>query len=179
MTVEEIFSQTIEHMLKGFMFHEQMANYYDFLGLEGYSKCHEYHYFKESRAYRELYHYYITTYNKLLPETRFENPNAIPQGWIGYRRQEVDSKTLRAAVKDGLDSWVSWEIETKKLYEKMAKELLAIGAVGAELQFEALICDVEEELATAEKYQLHKNATDYDIVDIIEEQKPLYKRFNK
>lgn len=86
---------------------------------------------------------------------------------------------MRAAVKDGLDSWVSWEIETKKLYEKMAKELLNIGAVGAELQFEALICDVEEELATAEKYQLHKNATDYDIVDIIEEQKPLYKRFNK
>ena len=177
MTVEEIFTQTIEHMLKGFMFHEQMANYYDFLGLEGYSKCHEYHYFEESKSYRELCHYYITTYNKLLPEMRFENPNAIPQGWIGYRRQEVDSKTKRAAVKDGLDSWISWEIETKKLYEKMAKELFNIGAIGAEMQFKKLITDVEEELAAAEQYQLNKSATDYDIVNIIDEQKTFTKRF--
>lgn len=108
---------------------------------------------------------------------RFENPDAIPQGWIGYRRQEVDSKTKRAAVKDGLDSWISWEIETKKLYEKMAKELFNIGAIGAEMQFKKLISDVEEELAAAEQYQLNKAATDYDIVNIIDEQKTFVKRF--
>ena len=35
MTVEEIYAELSAHMIKGIMMHEQLANYYDFLGLEG------------------------------------------------------------------------------------------------------------------------------------------------
>ena len=40
-----------------------------------------------------------------------------------------------------------------------------------------LIKDVSEELMTAEKYQLNKNATGYDLTSIIEEQKPMHKKY--
>ena len=46
MTIKEIYAQIAEHMIKGMMIHEQLANYYDFLGLKGYKRCHEYHYMK-------------------------------------------------------------------------------------------------------------------------------------
>ena len=46
------------HLLKGLMFHEELANYFAFLSLEGYSCCHEYRYEDESRSYRELNKYY-------------------------------------------------------------------------------------------------------------------------
>ena len=48
MTVEEIFSKISQRMIGGLMFHEQMSNYYDFLNLRGYKKCHEYHYLEET-----------------------------------------------------------------------------------------------------------------------------------
>ena len=51
MTVEQIFSEIINHMVKGLMVHEHLANYYDFLGLQGYRQCHEYHYKEESCSY--------------------------------------------------------------------------------------------------------------------------------
>ena len=47
MTCEEIFTNLAEHQIKGMMVHEQLANYYDFLGLPGYRNCHEYHFMKE------------------------------------------------------------------------------------------------------------------------------------
>ena len=54
MTSEEIFSHLSSHMIKGLMIHDQLASAYKFLNLCGYSKCHEYHYFEESRTYRCL-----------------------------------------------------------------------------------------------------------------------------
>jgi hypothetical protein len=48
MAAEKIFIELNQHMLKGLMFHEELANYFSFLALEGYSYCHEYHYKEES-----------------------------------------------------------------------------------------------------------------------------------
>lgn len=177
MTVEQIFQKIIDHMVKGLMVHEQLANYYDFLGLSGYKKCHEYHYYKESCEYRELYHFYISTYNRLLPEMQFDNPNVIPSSWIGYTRQMVDTKTKRNAIQEGLNKWVSWETETKAMLEQMYKELIAIDEVYAASKISEMICDVAKELKTAEQYQLNKIANGYDIVSIIEEQKILHKKY--
>lgn len=177
MTAEQIFQEIITHAVKGLMVHEQLANYYDFLGLSGYKKCHEYHYYKESKEYRELYHFYISTYNKLLPDMKFDNPNVIPSGWIGYTRQMVDTKTKRNAVQDGLTQWVNWETETKSMLERMYKELIDIGEVYAASKISEMICDVAKELKTAEKYQLNKIANGYDIISIIDEQKRLHEKY--
>ena len=40
MTVDEIFSKLSGHMIKGLMIHDQMSDYYDFLSLRGYKRCH-------------------------------------------------------------------------------------------------------------------------------------------
>lgn len=99
MKTEEIFSTILTRMIKGLMVHEQFTNYYDFLGLQGYKRCHEYHYLEENQEYRKLIHYYIKKYNKLVPETSFDNPQIIPDSWYRYTRQEVDLKTKQQAVK--------------------------------------------------------------------------------
>ena len=48
MTVEEIFGKIVQHQIKGLMIHEQLSNYYDFLGLSGYKRFHECHYYEEN-----------------------------------------------------------------------------------------------------------------------------------
>lgn len=179
MTIEEIFIKTVEHMLKGVMIHDELANYYDFLGLQGYKKCHEYHGMAETHNYRKIMHYYITRFNKFLPEPKVEPAGIIPASWNGYTRQQVDTKTKQSAVKAGLEKWISWEKETKLFYSNMYQELLNINEVSSALEFEKLICDVDCELKKAEQYQLNKIATNYDITNIISDQHKKHKKYKK
>ena len=179
MTNEEIFTQVIARMIKGLMVHDQLATYYDFLGLEGYKRCHEYHFLEESKVYRKMCHFYMKEYDLLLPETKFDNPNIIPNAWYGYTRQEVDIKTKQTAVQKGLNEWVRWEDGTSSLYQKLYKELIANGEVAAAAKLADIICHVKEELYTAKQYQLNKISTNYDMTDIIQEQKFYHDKYKK
>ena len=102
-TVEDIFAEIAAHMIKGLMIHDQMADYYCILNLKGYAKCHEYHYWEESKNYLYLKHYYFKHHSKLLKEVAIENPKMVPASWFNYTKEDVDVNTKRNAVKTGLE----------------------------------------------------------------------------
>lgn len=174
MTVEEIFRTISSHMIKGVMIHEQLADYYDFLNLHGYKRCHEYHSKCEMKGMRKLHRYFINHYNRLIEEEVIENPDVIPASWYRYTRQEVDANTKRSAVKSGIERWVSWEEETKTLYEKMYKELMEIGEVAAAKRLCRNIHDVDKELKWAQRKHINLVTSDYDIGYILGEQDHLH-----
>lgn len=173
MTVDEIFSTLASHMIRGMMTHEQMANYYDFLGLSGYKECHEYHFMHETCTYRKLCKYFISHHNKLIPHATIEDPRVVSDNWYRYTRQDVDNNTKKTGVRNGLNLWIAWEQETKKLYEQMYKELMDINEIADTEMIRCLIEDVSCELKKAEKYQLNKKAIDYDLISIVGEQHEL------
>lgn len=177
MTVDEIYSQISNHMISNIMKHEQLMNYYNFLGLSGYKKCHEYHYISETLSHIKLCNYFVTHHNMLVPESKVENPKTIPENWYKYTRQDVDGNTKKNAVKNGLTMWVDWERETKELYERMYQELMNIGEVASAMFLRKMICGVDKELAKAEKYQLTKEAVNYDIGHIIGEQHAKHEKY--
>lgn len=152
------------------MIHSDYADYYYFLNLCKYGDMHNKHYVSESLAHRNLQKWYIQHYNKLLPPAKYDYSPVIPQSWYKYERTDVDTNTIRTSVKNGLTSWVEWERETKTLYEQMYKELMSLGDIVGAMFVKNLICDVTDELCTAEDYHLRKKATDYSISDIIAEQ---------
>ena len=170
MTCEEIFKELAEHMVKGMMVHEQLANYYDFLGLSGYRECHEYHFIHESCMYRKLCRYYVNHYNKLIPEMEFEQVSVIPESWYSHSRKDVDASTKKNAVKTGLTKWVEWETETKDLYQRMYQEMIENGSIASANFFIAFIEDVDCELKKANQYWLNKESISYDMSEIIGEQ---------
>ncbi len=177
MTVEEIFKNLSSHMVLGMMIHDQMANYYEFLGLSGYRECHEYHFLKETCSYRKLCAYYITHYNKLIEEMEFENPDVIPTSWYAYTRQDVDGSTKKNAVKNGLMKWIDWERKTKKLYESMYKELMELGEVASASFIKCFISDTTDELTKVEGYFLDKYAIGFDLDNILADQKSKHKKY--
>lgn len=179
MTVEEIFSKLSQHMLKGIMIHEQLANYYDFLALMGYKRCHEYHFLNEICLYRGVCRYFINHYNKLLQYTDTESVEIIPKSWYNYTRQDVDMSTKKNAVKNGFTKWVEWKKETKALYENIYKELVEIGEVAAAMKVKELICDVDSELKKAEREFLYKKSVDFDMIVIVDEQDKLHEKYKK
>lgn len=170
MTLEQIYSELAAHKIKGMMMHENLANYYDFLGLKGYKRCHEYHFLEETCSFRRLNRYYINHHNKLIPDKDIEPLLVIPDSWYRVSRLDVDNATKKTAIKNGLTIWHNWEKETKKLYESMYKELMSIDEVASALYVKKCICDVDEELKQVERYMLNKMAIDFDLSVIIPEQ---------
>ena len=179
MTIEEIYSSLASHMILGMMTHQHLANYYDFLGLKGYRKCHQYHYLKQTCEYRKLCRDYINSFNKLIMQSNINPPSIIPSNWYRYTRFDVDPDTKQKAVKNGLQLWVSWETQTKKLYENMYSEAMNIGQVAAALTIKGMIQDVDKELKEAEQYHLNKKALNYDLYDIISDQECQYQEYKK
>lgn len=179
MTIDEIFSQIIQHQIKGLMIHEQLADYYDFLCLKGYKRCHEYHFFEENIIFRKISRYYINHHNKLIPNSEVSNPSVIPSNWYKYKREEVDNSTKRTAIKNGFKIWVDWEYETKKLYESMYNELLNMNDVASSIMLKDIIKDVDCELKCAERKYLELKSIDYDMSVIIPEQEHLHDVYKK
>ena len=170
MTVDEIFSELSAHQIKGLMIHDQMSDYYDFLSLRGYKRCHEYHYHKEMCSYRKLHRYFINHYGKLIAERQIDNPDVIPSSWYRYSRNEVDANTKRTAVRNGIDKWVDWEKETKALYQKMHRELIELQEDATAIFLQDFIKDVDCELKWAERKALELDAVDYNLGFIVGEQ---------
>ena len=176
MEVQEIFDNIASRMVKGMMFHEQMTEYYLFLNLKGYSRCHEYHFMTETCCFLKLCKFYTKTYNKLVnPEIRGES--FIPESWYNHTRQDVDSATIQDAVKKGLEMWRDWEKETREFYCTHYKELMEAGEIHAALYLEKLIKEVSHELEKVESYHLSKTAIGYDISSIIAEQKHKHDKY--
>lgn len=182
MTVEEIGGLIAQKMLQGTMIHQQLINYYNFLGLKGYQKCHEYHYQEESCAYIKFMDYFISHYNRLLPRYSFDSltsPSIVPQNWYGYNREDVDINTKRNAVKSGLEKWIAWEADVKHFLQEMYTELMNINEVALAFEIHKNIQEVDNELKHARLKYLEIKATDFDMTIIISEQENLKQKYKK
>lgn len=179
MKIEEIYSELSSHMIKGIMFHEQMADYYDFLNLHGYKRCHEYHMFDEMCGMRKLHRYFINHYNMLIPENKVGDPDAIPKTWYQHMRNDVDISTKRNAVRTGIEKWVKWETETKDLYQRMYKELMDLGEVAAANKLACWVVDVDKELKYATRKYIMLMSVDFSLDYICMEQDDLHSKYKQ
>ena len=64
--LQTLYSELINRMKQGVEMHEQLADYYGFLNLPGYQKCHEYQMLCELLTYRKAKDMYMKEYNQLV-----------------------------------------------------------------------------------------------------------------
>lgn len=179
MTALDIFNEISDRQIVGLMFHSQMADYFDFLGLNGFKRMHEYHYFKESAEMRGVHRYVLNHINKLPRTANTVDPKAIPSNWSNYTRLDVDENTRKSAVKDALMKYRDWECETLAFYEKKFKELSDLGCIAYTNKVMDLIKDVDEELKRITRLILKYKAVDWNMVLIEEEQEELHECYKK
>ena len=177
MTVAEIFGKISAHMVEGMMFHEQMSDYYDFLALDGYSCCHQWHYICETKSRSDIHRFYIGHYNKLLWDEKVDAGSVIPTGWANATRFDVDVNTKKSAVKSGASEWLKWERQTRDLYLEMYRNLCDLNEIVAAEKISELICDVDKEIHIAEEKNLKLIAVGYDMNYICDEQRHLLKKY--
>lgn len=176
-SVESIFSEINARMIAALMFHDQMADYFDFLGMKGYKRLHEYQYFAESLERKKLNQYYIGHHNKLIPDIYTGLVTMIPENWQTANRINVGKSTKQKGVEDGFNQYHEWESETKSLYEHYSMKLREMGAVADAIMVEKLVEDVDGELKKLERIIVDLISSGYDMVYITESQQCIHDKY--
>ena len=176
-SVESTFSEINARMIAALMFHDQMADYFDFLGMKGYKKLHEYQYFAESLERKKLNQYYINHHNKLIPDIYSGQVTMIPENWQTANRISVGKSTKQKGIEDGFNQYHEWESETKNLYEHYSSRLREMGAVADAIMMEKLVEDVNSELKKLERIIVDLISSGYDMVYITESQQRIHDKY--
>ena len=178
-TPEEIFSEINNRFIGAIMMHGQFADYFDFLGLRGYKRLHEYQHLAESIERRKVCRCYINHHNALIKEDFSGEVNIIPDAWYTAKRLSVGKSTKQKAVEDGFIEYHNWESETKSIYEKYSQKLREAGAIADGVFVEKLVEDVSAELQTVERMISDLISTGYDMVYVTEIQLEIHEKYKK
>ena len=148
MIIEEIFNKLASHMVEGIMYHDDLAQAFNFLGLRGYAMCQEYHFIEENYCYKLLSRYYAKHYYKLLKLENLTQPKLIPENWYNYTTMAVDVGTKRSAAAAFVDKLID-DVSTELRHAE--KKLIYLETIGYDM---ITIIDHQEELYNKYKKKL-------------------------
>lgn len=157
----EIFSRIATRQINGVMFHEELSNFFSFLGLSGYKRQQENRCADEYLSYRRTLSCYMAVCNRLVMTGNVERQQTIPDSWYNHAQNDMDPETERKAVKEAFTRWTDWERETKKIFEELLPSLQSELLLRSHL--EELIKDVTEELSNAELQKMLLERIGYDL----------------
>lgn len=179
MSCEDIYKAIRDRQVSALMFHSQMADLFDFLGLMGFKRMHEYQYFSESAEGRGLCRYYINHHNKLLVGGHPQGPKVIPSEWGQYTRFDVTPQVRKQAVERSFNEYQEWESETKELYSQYSLALMNLGCVADSNKVCELVTDVDQELKYLDRMLLKLKAISFDAIGVMEMQEELHEHYRE
>lgn len=185
--VEEIFSEINKRMEIALEFHCKMADYFEFLGLQGFKRLHEYQYFDEAKGRRKLHRYYIDHVGKLIHNKGMEQRKEqekeylyiIPSEWYSYTTLDVGGNTKCKYTCGAFEKYLEWEEETKCLYECCVGALEDKGEIALANFVSEYVDDVQEEIKKACRMVQCLSATEYDMVYILSIQNEIHDKYKK
>lgn len=178
-SVEDAFHVINSRQISALMMHDEMADLFDFLGLMGFKRMHEYQYFAESAKHRGIKRYYLNHHNKLLPHEKIERVSVIPEDWMRYSRKDVTPSIRKQSVQTAFGQYTEWEYRTKSIYEKVAASLLNLGYTADFNKVNDLVKDVDMEIKRLDRLCLSLRSVDYDPMYFVTIQDKLHEEYDK
>ena len=165
-----LYSEIERHMVKGIMFHNDMSDYFNFIGLHGFKRIHEYQFYDEEIGRRKLCRKVLDMHNILIPHNKVEIEKHIPDDWYNYTRMDIDDSVIPKFVKNAWMMYKHWEEETKDLYTGIAYAFYEKGML-LDCEFvKEYLFDVQKELKMIYRMCERLNIIAYDVVGISEMQ---------
>lgn len=162
--IEEIYSRLDERMCQALCFHEQLSDYFCFLGLQGFKRMLEYQYMKECAEKRKLHKRYVDIHHKVIPvKQNMSSPVLIPSEWSRYTSHDLDDSVIPKYVRMGFKRWEDWEKETRDIFEQCCDMVQHLGLHTDYEYIKELVLDVEKELKKIKRIIDSLNGTGYDV----------------
>lgn len=176
---EELYDLINERMCMALEFHSQLADYFCFLGLQGFKRMAEYQFMKECAGKRKMHRRYIDTHHRILPVRQIEMVQLIPKEWTRYTTEDIDDSVIPRFVKAILKEWYEWEQETKELYEDICDQFQEMG-MHADCEYvKDLIANGEKECKKIMRLYEKLNGTGYDAGQIHQMQDKYHEKYKK
>lgn len=176
---EEVYMALDEQMCRGICFHEQLADYFCFLGLQGFKRMLEYQYMKECADKRKLHKRYIDMHHKIIPVQQVQSPVFIPKDWSRYTTKDIDDSVVPKFVRSALNAYADWEEKAKAVYEEQCEMLMKMNMVSDYEYIKTLVGDVEKELKKIHRMIERLNGTGYDVNMIHGMQDKYHEKYKK
>lgn len=170
----QLYGELNKRMTTALMFHSEMSDYFNFMGLHGFKRMHEYQYFNESIGKRKLNRTYLDLHNMLISERGHEKVEVIPEDWYKHTRMDIDDSIVSKHTRLALKTYMEWEEETKQLLEDICHVMLDRGKI---TDYKVMACYLEDVTCELKKiYRLIEelNNVAYDVLYIMEKQKEIH-----
>lgn len=172
-----LYSLMESHMVEGIMFHNDMSDYFNFIGLHGFKRIHEYQFYEENKNRRLLVRNVLDVHNVLIPHVEVETKEYIPRDWYKYTRMNIDDTIIPKLTRNAWKMYREWEEQTKEMYENIAcafmkKEML--------MDYSTVMCyvkDVQGELKKIYRMCECLSNVAYDPVYIMEIQGKVHDKY--
>ena len=109
MNCKQLFAELMARQVYALMFHDEMATYFGFLGLKGYSKMHKHQYLSESMTYRKIQEHFMKRHHEIVISFPVTDPDVIPSEWLKHNQFDVTENIKMKAIKEGFETYKSWE----------------------------------------------------------------------
>lgn len=176
----DCFRVAVNNMIEGTMFHNQMIQYFEYLGLSGFSKLQCIRFRDENSEMVCLQRYVIRTYGVVVGESNPDSRSYIPQEWGEKLRETiVDGSEY---VKFGVETWKDWEERSKKKYNSVYFDLCDLRDAGGSERILKVVKETEKELHFVYDIMCKLRNCNYDSVSVNimnDNIVDMYKMFNK
>ena len=179
MTCKEIFTEINKRQTLALMLHNEMSQYFSFLGLQGFKRMHCYQFKNESMEHLKTCLWYIDYRNELIPNDRLDAINLIPSDWFRVDRLSVSSVAKKNGTIKAMTEYHEWEKETKEVYSKYYAMLIDIDCIDCANFVNELVIDVTCELKKLERLVDKLKGVDFDMVYVTEIQSDLHEKYKK
>lgn len=180
MTGIDIFNELIAHEIEGVMLHCDLANMFDFMGLHGFKRQHEFRALEEFAEMRGMNRYAINHLGVMPSGGNVgRTKEIVPNTWKGAKRTDVTESDRKSRVKDLFARWNEWERETKDLYQKRFKDLVNLGMIACANKVNELIVAADKELKLAEREFILYSSVGWEMYFIASKQDELHEEYEK
>lgn len=181
--IEDVYAILEKRMCLATDFHSQLADFFCFLGLQGFKRMCEYQYMKECAESRKLHRRYIDHHHRIIPPMidvyAGEKPNVIPSEWSRYTTQDIDDNVIPKFVRLALTKYYEWEMETKEIITEQCERLMQLNAYADYEFLKEMLRDVEKEIKKVMRLYEQLNGTGYDVTTIHGVQDKYHEKYKK
>lgn len=173
--MHEIFKNLSNRMVGAMMIHTQLTELFMFIDLTTDAKRQKKQLHEESDGLLNLEKYVAQHHGVLITANNPPQVDILNLSILKKPNLELSPDDKKSLIQYGMNEWINWEKDSKVLYEDSYRNLLEISEIATADFVLRYVKDVDKELRDAELLYRVRDAIDWDLATIYDEQARLEK----
>lgn len=170
MTVKEIFTKLSNRMVGAMMLHTQLTELFAFINLAKDMDRQKKQLHKETDGLLKLEEYCAQHHHIFITANSPPQIDILNLGMLKESNSKLNPDDYVYLIQYGMKEWIKWEKESKVVYENAYRDLVSISEIAAADFVMQYVRDVDNELMDAELLYKIRDAIDWDLATICENQ---------